>query len=81
MRGLGILLVVWGIVLPLVAFPLFRNYFPDIGLFGSLQQMCVFIGEIEIPYVGVLQAGALMIGAGATLCLFTNKCKTSRRTP
>ena len=79
MRGLGILLVVWGMVLPLVAFPLFRNYFPDIGLLGSLQQMRVFVGEIEIPYTGVLQAGALMIGAGATLWFFTNKCKSCRR--
>ena len=79
MRELGILLVVWGLVLPPVAFPAFRNYFPDVGLLGSLPQMFVFVGEIEIPYTGVLQTAALMIGAGAALWLFNSRCKTCRR--
>ena len=73
MRELGILLVVWGLILPPVAFPMFRNYFPDVGLLGSLPQMLVFVGEIEIPYTGVLQTAALMIGAGVTLWLFNSK--------
>jgi len=79
MRELGILLVVWGLILPPVAFPMFRNYFPDVGLLGSLPQMHVFVGEIEISYAGVLQTAALMIGAGATLWLFNSRCKTCRR--
>ena len=79
MRELGILLVVWGLVLPPVALPLFRNYFPDAGLLANLPQMFVFVGEIEIPYTAVLQLAALMIGAGTTLWLFNSKCKTCRR--
>ena len=80
MRELGILLVVWGLVLPPVAFPMFRNYLPEVGLLGSLPQMFVFVGEIEIPYTGVLQLAALMIGAGATLWFFNSKCKSCRWT-
>jgi len=80
MRELGILSVVWGVVLPPVAFPLFRNYFPDAGLIASLPQMFVFVGDIEIPYTGVLQFAALMIGAGASLWLFTSPCPSCRRT-
>ena len=80
MRELGILLVVWGLVLPPVAFPLFRNYFPDAGLLANLPQMFAFVGEIEIPYTGVLQLAALMIGVGATLWFFNSKCKTCRWT-
>jgi len=79
MRELGILLVVWGLVLPPVAFPFFRNYFPGAGLIASLPQMFVFVGDIEIPYTGLLQADALMIGAGASLWLLNSKCKTRRR--
>ncbi len=79
MRELGILLVVWGLVLPPVAFPLFRNYFPDASLLANLPQMSVFVGEIEIPYTGVLQLAALMIGTGATLWFFNGKCKSCRR--
>jgi len=79
MRELGILLVVWGLVLPPVAFPLFRNYFPDAGLIASLPQMFVFVGDIEIPYTGLLQAAALMIGVGVSLWLLNKKCKTCRR--
>jgi len=79
MRELGILLVVWGLVLPPVAFPMFRNYFPDAGLIASLPRMFVFVGDIEIPYTGLLQAAALMIGAGASLWLLNDKCKTCRR--
>ena len=80
MRELGILLVVWGLVLPPVALPLFRNYFPDTGLLANLPQMFVFVGEIEIPYTGVLQLAALMTGTGATLWLFNGKCKSCWRT-
>ena len=80
MRELGILLVVWGLVLPPVALPLFRNYFPDPGLLANLPQMSVFVGEIEIPYTAVLQLAALMIGAGTTLWFINSKCKSCRWT-
>ncbi|CAK0750080.1 hypothetical protein CCP1ISM_360009 [Azospirillaceae bacterium] len=76
MRELGILLVVWGMGLPLVSFPLFRNYFPDSGLLASLPQMCVFVGEIEISYTGILQFGVLMIGIGLSLWIINNKCRS-----
>ena len=66
MRELGILLVVWGLALPPVAFPLFRNYFPDTGLLGSLPQMLVFVGDIEIPYVVVFERNN-QEPAGATI--------------
>ena len=84
MRELGMLLAVWGLILPPVAFPMFRTYCPDVGLLGSLPQMLVFVGEIEIPYTGVLQTAALMIGAGATLWLFNGRhssCRQSSRRP
>jgi len=79
MRGLGMLLVVWGLVVPPVTFPLFRNYFPDVGVAASLPGMFVFVGDIEIPYTGVLQLCALMIGTGASLRLFTNRRGARRR--
>jgi len=79
MRELGMLLVVWGLALPPVALPFFRNYFPDIGLLASLPQMVVFVGEIELPYTGLLQLAALMTGAGASLWLLNSKCPSCRR--
>ena len=78
MRELGILLVVWGLVLPPVAVPMFRHYFPDVGLIGSLPQMFVFVGDIEIAYTAVLQVAGLMIGGGACLWLCNRKSKTCR---
>lgn len=64
---LGRLMVVWGVMAPAFAFPMMSGYHPQLGVLGSLHEMHLFLEVVDVPFVGVLYAGLILLWGGLSL--------------
>lgn len=64
---LGRLMVVWGVMAPVFAFPMMSGYQPQLGLLGSLHEMHLFLEVVDVPFVGVLYVGLVLLWGGLSM--------------
>jgi hypothetical protein len=67
MHVLGKLLVIWGVLLPAIAFPWMRDFDPERGVLGSVRWMFADFAGNRLVYAHVLSAGLVMVGLGLSL--------------
>lgn len=71
-QGLGVLLLFWGLTLPVVMLPLTRGYQPRLGLFGSLPDMTLLLGGAIFAYDEVVAFFLLVAALGGSLLVATS---------
>lgn len=69
MRTVGKILVIWGALLPLIAFPSMRGFHAELGVLGSLFQMYLLFGGTRVTYGLTVTVSLITIGVGLTLWL------------
>ncbi|HYH39430.1 MAG TPA: hypothetical protein VD860_14500 [Azospirillum sp.] len=67
MHLLGKLLIIWGVLLPAIAFPWMRDFDPARGVLGSLRWMFADLGGTRVVFHHVLSGGLVMVGVGLSL--------------
>lgn len=67
MQAVGKLLIIWGVLIPAIAFPWMRGFDPAHGLLGSVRWMFADIGGTRIIFHQVLSGGLVLVGVGLSL--------------
>lgn len=70
MQTLGRLLVIWGLLLPVIAFPWMRDFDPQRGVLGSVRWMFGDFRGTRVVYAHVVTGGLVMTGLGLSVLAF-----------
>ncbi|CAO3372182.1 hypothetical protein [Azospirillum argentinense] len=68
---LGRLMVVWGVMMPVMAFPMMNGYQPSLGVLGSLNQMHLYLEVVDLRFDAIVSMGLALLWGGLSIVALT----------
>ncbi|AWJ88394.1 hypothetical protein Sp245p_00685 [Azospirillum baldaniorum] len=68
---LGRLMVVWGVMMPVMAFPMMNGYQPSLGVLGSMNQMHLYLEVVDLRFDAIVSMGLALLWGGLSIVALT----------